>query len=504
MRPDLILRGGHIIDGSGAPGFGGDVAVAGGRIQEIGVVPQVEGAEEIYTRGLTVAPGFIDIHSHSDLTLLVDPRALSAVAQGVTTEVVGNCGHGCAPITDPAIAKAAIYGPVHAAAFDWRSIAGYLEKLEAARPAVNVVTLVPNGQLRLAVVGADRRAATPDELGRMEQLLAEALEQGAAGFSTGLEYAQEGGATEMEVTALCKVVARVDGLYATHTRDRDAHAVAAVAEAVRTVRAAGVRLQVSHIVPRSGAEVTAQCLAVIDAARASGIAAEFDMHTRTFGFTHLKNLLPGWVLEGGADEIAARLRDGAARARIAAHRNLITSLGDWERVQLVHSDRFEPLNGLSFAEIGRSWSVAPLDAALRILLGHVDDILRPMVILQSYSEDLLRDTYAHPRCMVGSDATTLAPTARSRAKPSTAPTPGLRGSTAAWCARSDCSRRRRRSSDFRRCPPVHSASAIAVCSRGAHAPISWRSIRRRSARPERSRHPIDWRAACATSSSTVS
>jgi N-acyl-D-amino-acid deacylase len=172
MRPDLILRGGHIIDGSGAPGFGGDVAVAGGRIQEIGVVPQVEGAEEIYTRGLTVAPGFIDIHSHSDLTLLVDPRALSAVAQGVTTEVVGNCGHGCAPITDPAIAKAAIYGPVHAAAFDWRSIAGYLEKLEAARPAVNVVTLVPNGQLRLAVVGADRRAATPDELGRMEQLLA--------------------------------------------------------------------------------------------------------------------------------------------------------------------------------------------------------------------------------------------------------------------------------------------------------------------------------------------
>jgi N-acyl-D-aspartate/D-glutamate deacylase len=190
MRPDLILRGGHIIDGSGAPGFGGDVAVAGGRIQEIGVVPQVEGAEEIYTRGLTVAPGFIDIHSHSDLTLLVDPRALSAVAQGVTTEVVGNCGHGCAPITDPAIAKAAIYGPVHAAAFDWRSIAGYLEKLEAARPAVNVVTLVPNGQLRLAVVGADRRAATPDELGRMEQLLAEALEQGAAGFSTGLEYAK--------------------------------------------------------------------------------------------------------------------------------------------------------------------------------------------------------------------------------------------------------------------------------------------------------------------------
>ena len=176
-----------------------------------------------------------------------------------------------------------------------------------------------------------------------------------------------------------------------------------------TARQAGVRLQVSHIVPRSGAEVTAQCLAVMDRAREDGMAADFDMHTRFFGFTHLKNLLPPWALEGGTDAIAQRLRDKSALARIAAHPNLIASLGDWERVLLVHSDRFEALNDVSLAEIGRRWSLAPLNAALRILLGHVDDILRPMVILRSYSEALLRSAYEHPRCMIGSDATTLAP-----------------------------------------------------------------------------------------------
>ena len=164
---------------------------------------------------------------------------MSAVSQGVTLEVVGNCGYGCAPIVDPGLAREAIYGFRDDLPLGWRSVAGYLERLEAARPAVNVMTLVPNGQLRLGVVGPVARAAHRDELGRMKRLLREGLEEGAFGYSTGLEYAAEVGASEEEVTELCREVARAGGLYATHTRNRDEAAVEAVAEAVRTAEAAG-------------------------------------------------------------------------------------------------------------------------------------------------------------------------------------------------------------------------------------------------------------------------
>ena len=409
MALDLIIRNGTVIDGTGAPPRRADIAVEAGRIAAIGSLDTVTGVPELDAAGLYVTPGFIDIHSHSDLTLLVDPRAASAIAQGVTTEVIGNCGHGCAPIVDPKIAKAAIYGPVQEADFNWRSVADYLARLEAARPAVNVLALVPNGQLRLGALGSEQRRASPDELRTMKYRLAEGMEQGAFGYSTGLEYAQEIGAPEAEITELCREAARSGGLYATHTRERDSRAAEAVAEAIRTARQAGARLQISHIVPRSGAAVTQACLDLVDRARADGIDVAFDMHTRLFGFTHLKNLLPSWVLAGTSAEIAARLADQGVRARIAGHPNLIAGLGDWERVLLVHSRRFADDNGTSLAEIARRRGTDPLNAAYDMLMVEADDILRPMVILKSYTEDVLELAYRHPLCMIGSDATTLAP-----------------------------------------------------------------------------------------------
>ena len=407
MKLDLALRGGTIVDGTGRQPFIADIGISAGRIATIGKV--ADAIDEIDATGLLVAPGFIDIHSHSDLTLLVDPRAESALAQGVTTEIVGNCGHGCAPIADPKIARAALYGPADAVDFRWRSLAGYLARMEAARPAVNVLALVPNGQLRLACVAEPQRPATADERAAMRRALDQALDEGAFGFSTGLEYAQEHAATEDEVTDLVRRAGQRGGLYATHTRERGARAIDSVLESIRTARAAGARLQISHIVPRTGLDDTLRCLDAVDAARAEGVDVAFDMHTRTFGFTHLKNLLPSWALAGPPGDIAARLRDPAQRPRIAAHPNLISGLNDWERVLLVHSRRYADLNGLSFADLGRRQAKPPLEAALDILLGEVDDILRPMVILQTYSEDVLRAAYQHPLCMIGSDATTLAP-----------------------------------------------------------------------------------------------
>ena len=409
MKPDLIVRGGTLIDGTGAPAFGADIAVAQGRIAEIGRIAAIDGVEEIDADGLTVAPGFIDPHSHSDYTLLVDPRAVSSVSQGVTSEVVGNCGYGCGPIGNLALAPEVIYGYRPDLPITWRGVGGYLERLEEARPAVNVLTLVPNGQLRLAALGTEQRPAAPDELEQMKDLLRGGLEDGAFGYSTGLEYATEVGATEAEVTELCRVAAAADGIYATHTRNRDEASVDAVAEAIRTAGNAGLALQVSHITPRGGREDTERCIELVDQAGARGQDVTFDMHTRTFGTTYLKVLLPAWALAGGKADIAGRLADRATRERMKEHRSLITALGDWSRIVLLDNPAFPEFSRRNFVEIGAEMGCAPIDAAYDILLAEVDQLHRPFIILHSYTEELLRLTYEHPLCMVGSDATALAP-----------------------------------------------------------------------------------------------
>ena len=202
----IVVRGGMILDGMGGEPFAGDVAIDGDRIAAVGVVPPSDGPE-IDASGHMVAPGFVDLHSHSDYTLLVDPRAASAIHQGVTTEIVGNCGFGCFPVRDAELARKAIYGFSPDVPIDWTSAGGYFERLQAARPAVNVLSLVPNGQLRLATVGLADRPADPAEIEQMKALLHESLAEGAWGYSTGLEYAQEAGATEDEVATLCAAMA---------------------------------------------------------------------------------------------------------------------------------------------------------------------------------------------------------------------------------------------------------------------------------------------------------
>ena len=406
---DLLIRGGRVVDGTGRDPYVADVGVAGDRIAEIGGLQDADTDVVIDADGLVVTPGFIDIHSHSDYTLLVDPRAVSAIHQGVTLEVVGNCGYGCCPVRDAELATQVIYGYRPDVPITWRDVAGYLARMDEARPAVNVLTLVPNGQLRLAAVGLEARPATPEEVRDMRYLLEEGLEQGAFGYSTGLEYATEVGASEAEVTELSRAVAAIDGLYATHTRNRDEAAVEAVEEAIRTAAGAGCRLQVSHLTPRGGRGDTERAMAAVDAARARGQDVAFDMHTRLFGTTYLKTVLPPWVLEGGPEAVARRLDDPAARARMKSFRSLITALGDWSRVVLLDNPALPEFSRRNFADIAAELGKDPLDCAYDILLREVDQLYRPMVILHSYTEDLLKLTYEHPFCMVGSDATTMAP-----------------------------------------------------------------------------------------------
>jgi N-acyl-D-aspartate/D-glutamate deacylase len=324
--------------------------------------------------------------------------------------VVGNCGHGCAPVTNPDIARTNTYGYHPSVSFTWRDTAGYLARLEDARPAVNMATLVPNGNLRLAAGVTEDRPATPDQLRVMESWLEEGLEAGAFGYSTGLEYPLERSATEEELVTLCRVVARHGALYATHARERTADALPAIEEQVRVAERARVSLQVSHITPRIGAPEGAweTALKIIDAARERGCDAAFDMHTRLFGVSNLCGVIPLKDLYLPREQLAKRLRDPAARKEMRQHRTWLAtfeSLG-WNRVRLYTSKLHREAVGRSFAELVDTRG-DPADVVFDILLDEVDDIEFPLFVIDAYEEDWLRGTYRHPLCSLGSDSTAL-------------------------------------------------------------------------------------------------
>ena len=405
----LILRGGTVYDGLGKAPVVADVAVEDGRIVAIG---RIEGTatKQIDAKGLAVTPGFIDIHSHSDYTLLLDPRAVSAIHQGVTLEVIGNCGFGCGPIGRPELAPHAIYGFDGSVPLTWRSLGGYLERLSAAKPAVNVATLVPNGQLRLATIGLSDQPADAGQLSRMRDLLREGLSEGAIGYSTGLEYATEVGAGEEELTALAREAGKADGLYATHTRDRAAKALEAIEEGIRTGRNAGARTQVSHLVPRSTANgVFERSIELVEKARAGGQDVRFDMHTRLYGTTMLHTMLPPWAAGAGKEAARAYLRSPDARRRMRTYQSILSSVGDWNRVVLLDLPVMSEYSRRSLAEVAKERGQDPYDAAFDIIDATLDLPRSPMVILLTYTEDQQEAVFRHPLCMPASDATTLAP-----------------------------------------------------------------------------------------------
>jgi N-acyl-D-amino-acid deacylase len=405
---DVLIRGGLVFDGSERAPESVDVGIANGRIVSMGRV-DTPAERTIDATGLAVTPGFIDIHSHSDYTLLIDPRAMSSVAQGVTTEVIGNCGFGCAPLGDPNLATSAIYGFDGSVPLTWNSVGGYLEKLASVSPAVNVMTLVPNGQLRIGAMQATGRPATSTEIETMRARLRDGMSEGAAGYSVGLEYPSEQSSATADLVALAREAGRGGGFFAVHTRNRANGAPRAVQEAIDIAREAEVKLQVSHLMPRSGDAECRSCVEVVDAAKASGQDIAFDMHTRLYGTTMLSTLLPTWVLDEGSAGLRKHLSSNASREIIKKSKGIIASLHNWDLVQLLDIPGRPDVSRLTLAEIGRRSGRDPHDCALDILLDEAETPHRAMVILHAYTEDSQKMAFAHPLCMPGSDATTLAP-----------------------------------------------------------------------------------------------
>lgn len=416
MIADLLIVGGTVVDGTGRPGYPADVAIRGGKISDVAMIGSCADTPTLDARGLVVAPGFIDIHSHSDFTLTVDARAVSAVAQGVTLELVGNCGHGCAPVSDPALVKANLYGYQAGYDFAWKTVGEYLRYLEAQKPAINVAALVPNGNLRLACPGPVDRPATPDELRCMTRLLGQGLEEGAVGFSTGLEYSIERGCSEEEIQELCRVTRSRGGLYATHTRNRLDKPEETIAEAIRAAEVAGVSLQISHIgsitrLSKRSRWALEQALEQVDRARSRGLDVGFDMQTRLFGTTNLSSILPPWALEGGKVAIADRLKDPSVRKELRRYPSIVTALarGDWRNIVVFESKAQPGISRRSIAEISQERDQDPFDTIYDLLLTEIDNLHALMILAHVYRADEVQIAYEHPACGVGSDAVALAP-----------------------------------------------------------------------------------------------
>jgi len=414
MTIELVISGGTVIDGTGRAPYRADLAIKDRRIVEIGNIQGPAGTPLLDASGMFVTPGFIDVHSHSDFTLTVDPRAVSSVTQGVTLEIVGNCGHGCAPIVDPEAAKINIYGYDSSYDIPWRTMAGYLDALQACKPAINVASLVPNGNLRLATTGLADRPATKHELGTMRKLLEQGLEEGALGFSTGLEYGTERGCTEEEITELCRALANKGGVYATHTRNEFGKAHETIDEAIRTSEAAKVPLQISHIavvarLSDDARPTVEHSLAQVAEAKAHGLDIAFDMHTRDYGITNLSAILPPWAMEGGKGSLEKRLRDSKVRAEFKIYPNIVVAeaQGRWDKMILFGCKAVPEFSQRSVADISKQMGVDPLDAIYDVLLAEIEHFSEIMVIELIYDESDLRLPFSHPDCMVGSDATAL-------------------------------------------------------------------------------------------------
>ena len=411
---DLKIEGAEVIDGTGRSGSRTDVGIRDDKIVAIGDLSREPAGNNLHASGKVLAPGFIDMHSHSDWRLWENRRAESKVRQGVTTEVVGNCGFSPAPVSDEFLEDLRGFA-LHVPAgmdFRWRSVGEYLKAFDASGTALNVIQLVGHGTLRLSVMGFARREPTATELKRMQKLLADAIEDGAWGLSTGLIYAPGSYATTEEIVTLAEVAARHRGFYASHIRGEGATLLDAVREAIHVGREADLPVQISHVkaAGRPNWGKVADALELIDAARDEGLDVMADVYPYTASSTTLRTLLPDWVLEGGIDAMLKRLADPTERARVRREleapetgQSLLDRIG-WENVMVSSCVRRKDAEGKRISELAAARRKDAIDTALELI---VDEGGKGSMILFQLHEDDLRRALAHPSVMIGSDGSAL-------------------------------------------------------------------------------------------------
>ena len=408
-RQDLVVRNGTVYDGTGGPPRRADVAVLGERIAAVGQVPGT-GAAEIDATGMAVAPGFIDIHSHADLSLLVNPLAESRVRQGVTLEVVGQDGSSVGPWPDAVFESTRDrYRRSYGVEIDFRDLGGFLDRIDQERPTVNVASMVGHGTIRSYVTGGANRPATDGELDQMRALVRDALAAGAVGLSAGLEYIPGSFASSAELIALAGELRDTPYPYASHMRNEDDRLLAALEEALHVGRMAGVSVQVSHLKAQGERNYwkAEAALAAIDAARAGGVDVHFDRYPYVAYSTGLSSLFPAAARAGGATRFLARLDDpdeGPALER--ACRDKVALLGSWDAVQVTRvSGALAFARGRRLGELARERGEDPYELTVRLLREGGN----PGMIGFGMSEENTERILGHPLGMVCSDGGAYAP-----------------------------------------------------------------------------------------------
>ena len=409
---DLLIAGGTVYDGTGGPPFRADIGISGGAVRSIGRIRASRAATIIKAEGLAVSPGFIDVHDHTAESLLVNPRAESAIRQGVTTLISGQCGDSPFPLTEEAFEKTRL---ALLAEYDldlnWRDIRGFLGRLDEAGTALNYATFVGHGTLRAAAMGFGNRPPSAAELERMKVFVGEAMAGGALGLSSGLEYTPGSFASTEELIELCRVAARNGGVYATHMRDEETGILEAVDEAFRIARETPIRLQISHL--KIGYAVNwpkfPALLDRLERARAAGVEFRCDRYPYVAWATGLDMFFPLWSREGTNEDFIARLRDPSLQDRLRAEVMVKQKeLGSWDKVLIssVATDKNRPLEGMNVLDASVRAGQAPYDFMRDIL---VEETGRVGMITFGMSEDHLKVLLAHPLVGVGSDGLAVAP-----------------------------------------------------------------------------------------------
>jgi N-acyl-D-amino-acid deacylase len=415
MAFDVLITHGRIVDGTGAPWFKGDVGIVGDHIAAVGAA--LAGASAVKTvdaTNLVVAPGFIDLLGQSEFNVLVDSRAASKITQGVTSEVTGE-GSSIAPVNDRMIQDAAAGARHFGVVQDWHTLADYFRRLEQrSHPAINVGTLVGAGGIRNYVVGKDDRPATPAELGRMRELVAQAMEQGALGLSTSLQYVPDRFASTNEIVELAKVASKYGGVYFTHQRSESGRIFESLDEVFAIAERANIPAEIWHLKTAYKANFgkMPEVLKRIEAARARGLDVTANQYPYSRASNGLDACLPLWVREGGLDKMLARLRDPAQRERIRKDMddpNATTWENQWAganggdgiMLSSVLNPDLRKYEGMTFTQIGKAMGKDPRDAVMDLVIA---DKGESSVITAIMSDDDVRTALRNPLVGVGTDS----------------------------------------------------------------------------------------------------
>ncbi|MDX9728006.1 MAG: D-aminoacylase [Bacteroidales bacterium] len=408
---DVLIRNGNIADGSGTEIFKGDIGIMSDSIAVIGDLKKARGKTEIDAAGMVVAPGFINMLSWSVESLIEDGRSLGDICQGVTLEVLGE-GDSWGPWSESMkMDQKASQGDIK---YDivWTTLGEYLEYLEKKGVSTNIASFVGTSTLRIHVVGYDNRPPSVSEMDSMKLLVRQAMEEGAIGVSSALEYIPASFASTEELTELCRVAAEYDGMYISHIRNEDETFLEAIDDFLKIPSATGIRAEIYHLkqVGRTNWYKLDGAVARIDSARAAGLQITADMYNYPASSTGLGILMPEWVQEGGFDRWIARLKDPAVRKVVGAEiiKTIMRKQGTPEKVLVIgfNTDSLKYLQGKTLAEIAAMRGKSAEETVMDLV---IDDNSNVSAVFFSMSEDNLRKQIAQPWMMFGSDGKSMAP-----------------------------------------------------------------------------------------------